>query len=277
LVTTMGYNISMCLIVFAYDAHPLYRLVLGANRDEFFERPTAPAGPWREAPALIAGRDLRAGGTWLGVTRTGRIAAVTNYREPGFQQVKGTSRGALVTDFLMSALAPAVHLQNLSARSHTYNGFNLLLGDARSLVYFSNRKEGAQIVPAGVHGLSNRHLDTPWPKVERARAGLERLLANGTGLDVEALFSLLADRTPAPDEALPDTGIGISWERLLSSIFIESDTYGTRSTSILLWERSGRIHFHERTFEPGIRHAGRTHTRRFSFRVQPDPPAGTGA
>jgi uncharacterized protein with NRDE domain len=259
----------MCLIVFAYETHPVYRLVLGANRDEFFDRPTAPAGPWKEAPHLIAGRDLKAGGTWLGITRTGRLAAVTNYREPGFNQVAGTSRGALVTDFLTGTLSPAAHLEALTKKAHVYNGFNLLLGDSDVLFHFSNRAAGIQKIPPGIHGLSNRHLNTPWPKVERARAGLERLLTGESPLDVEALFTLLADRSVPPDDRLPETGVGLVWERVLSSICIAGETYGTRSSSIVLWERSGRVHLYERAFGPGNRHADRPETRRFDFRLQP--------
>jgi uncharacterized protein with NRDE domain len=262
----------MCLIVFAYEYHPLYRLVLCANRDEFFDRPTAPAGPWKEAPDLIAGKDLRAGGTWLGITRGGRIAAVTNYREPGFRKVAGTSRGALVTDFLTGPLSPADHLEALAKASHTYNGFNLLLGDARALFYFSNRSSGIQNVPPGIHGLSNRHLDTPWPKVEKAKAGLDELLAGASALEVEALFTLLTDRSVPPDDQLPDTGVGLEWERLLSSMWIAGDTYGTRSSSILLWEKSGRIEFYERTFCAKNRCDQRMETRHFGLRVQPPAP-----
>lgn len=241
----------MCLILFAHEAHPEYRLVVAANRDEFYERPTAPAGWWEDAPRVLAGRDLRSGGTWLGITPGGRFAAVTNYREMEPAPPGTPSRGHLVGDFLRGEEPPAAYLGALSARAGEYAGFNLLVGDGSSLWYASNRGGGVAGLRAGVYGLSNGLLDTPWPKVERGRAALGEVVAEGGGIDPEALFRILWDAEPAPDPLLPETGVGIERERMLSSPFIASPTYGTRASTVLLVRRDGTAAFVERTVVPG--------------------------
>jgi len=237
----------MCLVLFAYDAHPRYRLVLAANRDELYARPTAPAAFWDDAPELLAGRDLREGGTWLGVTRGGRFAAVTNFRDPAAQRPGAPSRGALVAGYLRSRGGPLEYLAGLAPLASAYNGFNLLVGDGRSLAWFSNRHPAFRILPPGVYGLSNHLLDTPWPKVARGKADLRQAL-EGPPDELEAsLFATLALRDPAPDAALPETGVGAELERALSAAFIVTPEYGTRSSTVLLIGRDGGVSLVERT------------------------------
>ena len=237
----------MCVIFFAYRVHPRYPLVLLANRDEFYERPTAPAAAWDDAPEVFAGRDLVHGGTWLGVTKAGRFAAVTNYRDP--QAPRGRlSRGALVGDFLRASTPPEDYLAAVRSRADDYSGFNLLVGEIAAagsrLAYYSNRQDEIITLAPGIYGLSNHLLDTPWPKVEKGKRALRSLLA-ADAPDKERLFAILADRTLARDEDLPETGIGYEREKLLSSIFIETPVYGTRSSSLVTVDENLQIKLEE--------------------------------
>ncbi len=245
------YKILMCLILLAVDAHPSYRLILAANRDEYFNRPTAPAAFWDDAPDLLAGRDLKSGGTWLGVTRTGRIAAITNYRDPRREKRDAPSRGHLVSGFLTGVMSTEEYLAFLEREGSAYNGFSLIFGEPGRLSFFSNHGEGPLSLEPGIHGLSNHLLDTPWPKVSRGREALARVVARGETVHPEGLFAILADRTVAPDELLPDTGVGIELERLLSPLFTSTPLYGTRSSTVILVDREGRADFCERTFNGG--------------------------
>ena len=199
----------MCLILFSYAQHPSYRLALAANRDEFFDRPTAPLDFWDGEPDVLAGRDLKEGGTWFGVTRSGRFGAVTNYREPGEHRDEALSRGHLVADFLRAEEDPRTYLEELAPRADRYNGFNLLLADARTLCYFSNRAAEVQTLEPGLYGLSNHLLDTDWPKVRRGKALLEGALADDE-VPLERLLDLLDDRQRPSLENLPETGVGIA-------------------------------------------------------------------
>jgi uncharacterized protein with NRDE domain len=251
----------MCLILFAYNAHPAYRLILAANRDEFYERPSTPADFWVRYPHILAGMDLKEKGTWLGVTTTGKFAAITNYRDPDSWKTDAPSRGKLVSRYLTGSYNPEKYLKSVSKKAHVYNGFNILLGDAEDLFVYSNRGE-IQKLSAGIYGLSNRLLDTPWPKVKRGKKLLEAAL-NKKGDDLEeSLFALLADRRVPPDDELPQTGVGLEWERLLSPMFITSPVYGTRSSTILLIGKNRRVKFVEKVYngepEPRV-------TSRFSF------------
>lgn len=256
----------MCLIALAYEAHPRHRLVVAANRDEFYARPTAPAAWWVDEPALLAGRDLREGGTWMGVTRTGRFAAVTNYREAAPPRSEAPSRGALVADFLRGSADARSYAEELSARAGAFNGFNLLVADAAGLFYLSNRTDGVRRLEPGVYGLSNALLDTPWPKVVRARSAMQAALSSGDGDGWESgLWEMLADRVIAADAHLPETGVGADRERLLSPPFISSDVYGTRASTVLTIGRGGDVRFVERSAGPGD---GGWNEARFRFRIQ---------
>lgn len=238
----------MCLIVFAYNVHPSYRLVLAANRDEFYERPSSPAGFWKDHPQMLAGRDLKSGGTWLGITKDGRFAAVTNYRDPSSLKSDALSRGLLVSSYLNGNKDPGNYLKKIASDICNYNGFNLLLGDKRDVFVFSSRGKAQKLKP-GIYGLSNHLLNSPWPKVSRSKRMLKTaLMQKGDALE-DALFSMLADRRISPDQKLPSTGIGLEWERLLSSIFIESPVYGTRSSTVLLIGKNRRIRFVEKVFD----------------------------
>ncbi len=241
----------MCLVLIALDSHPDYALIVAANRDEFYDRPTAPAAFWADAPSVLAGRDLRAGGTWLGIDRRGRVAAVTNYRQGRREREAPRSRGRLVSDFLTTAIDARAHIERVVADAALYNGFNLVAGDARDLRYFSNREGRARALAPGVYGLSNHLLDTPWPKVTATKSALGALLAADAAELIPGLFTLLSDRSQATDDLLPRTGVGAAWERLLSSAFIASAEYGTRSATVLLLGRDGRVVFVERTFGAG--------------------------
>ena len=254
----------MCLIVFAYDVHPSYRLILAANRDEFYERPSAPADFWEDQPQVLAGRDLKEGGTWLGVTREGKFAAITNYRDPSAFKSNALSRGGLVSRYISGKQNPSHYLEEIFPQAGKYNGFNLILGGGSELFVFSNRGE-KQKLKSVIYGLSNHLLNTPWPKVSRGKRFLKAAL-NKKGNELEeALFDLLADRHIPPDSKLPATGIGLEWERVLSSIFITSPVYGTRSSTILLIGKNNRVKFVEKVFD------GQPETwitSRFSFKLE---------
>lgn len=235
----------MCLILVAWQTHPDCPLVVAANRDEFHARPTAAAGRWDDAPQVIAGRDLEAGGTWLGITDTGRFAAVTNVREPGAPKGQ-QSRGGLTADYLRGTQPPADYVARIDGDA--YSGFNLLVADEQQLYYRSNRDGAARALPPGIYGVSNHLLDTPWPKLATAKArfrvALDALPASA------ALFDILADREIAPDTHLPATGVPLEWERLLSAIFVSSPTYGTRASTVVLRHADGRVQVEEHSFGP---------------------------
>ncbi|HET9046913.1 MAG TPA: NRDE family protein [Casimicrobiaceae bacterium] len=246
----------MCLAVVAINAHPRYALVVAANRDEFHARPTAPAHWWqdRRSRDLLAGRDLQAGGTWLGVTRRGRWAFVTNVREPGRRDVAAPSRGGLVVRVLDDPRDPATALADALTDTR-YNGYNLIAGDLARAAWISNRSPESRTLAPGVHGVSNAQLDTPWPKLERVKAGVAAWTRAGHQ-DVAPLLELLVDRVATPDSALPKTGVPIEWERLLSSPFIVSPAYGTRSSTVLAVAHDGAAIFHERSFDASGRATG---------------------
>jgi len=259
----------MCLILFAWQAHPRYSLVIAANRDEFHHRPTASARFWEDSPDLLAGRDLQAGGTWMGISRSGRFAAVTNFREPQAPEPPlDHSRGELVTNFVTGHAQAGDFAANLLERGWAYRGFNLLLGDADSLVYLSNRADEVVTVTAGVHGLSNHLLDTSWPKVSSGRAQLEQLLSSDR-VTPEHLFELLTNRTLAPGD-MPQTDEEIDWpEQLMRHNFIVSPEYGTRSSTVLLVHRDGTVEFVERQYGPsGVT----TRTSPFEFKIVEKEP-----
>lgn len=249
----------MCLIVIALETHPEYPLVIAANRDEYYHRPTAPLAFWNDHPEVLAGRDLQENGTWLGVTTGGRLAALTNYREPLAVNPQAASRGLLVGDYLTSGRPATAYLEEVLRSGKPYNGFNLVAGHLLSpewrlspgLWWYSNKIRSIRRISAGVHAISNHLLDTPWPKTRKTMEGIQQALATAMPLDVEAVFRVLADATRPPDAELPDTGVGLEWERVLSSVFVVSPIYGTRSSAVIIADRSGKVRFYERTFTPG--------------------------
>jgi uncharacterized protein with NRDE domain len=245
----------MCLIVMAWRAHPEIPCLIAANRDEFHGRPTAAAHWWTDRSDILAGRDLLAGGTWIGITRSGRFAAVTNYRDPANGRADAPSRGSLVRSFLESSASVAEGLANLGKVGANYNGFTLLFSDGERLgIYESVRGAGRELGP-GVYGLSNHLLDTPWPKVTTAKSRLHDALREGA--DRQSVLALLRDETPAPDEELPRTGVKLETERMLSSAFIRSADYGTRCSTFISIDRSRRVCFDEWSWDGAGAEAGR--------------------
>jgi uncharacterized protein with NRDE domain len=239
----------MCLIVFAVQSHPQRPLLVAANRDEFYRRPSAALEIWPEDPQVMAGRDLQGGGTWMGVGRDGRWAAVTNVRNPRDMQPGRRSRGWLVRDYLLGENGPGDFLERLQAEADAFPGFNLLVGAGGETWYFSNRSgTPPQRLAPGIYALSNALLNTPWPKVEGTRKDLAELLAAPEPPGATALYDLLAHEKCAADEALPDTGVSREWERILSARFIRSKDYGTRCSTLLQVSCSGQVEFCERSF-----------------------------
>jgi len=243
----------MCLAIIAFNARPDWPLIVIANRDELHSRPTLPASPWSDAGEILGGRDLSAGGTWLGLTAKGRMALLTNYREPASNNPFAPSRGKLADAFLRSTQPAKTFAQELEQSAAAYNGFNLLLADATGLWYCSNRAGVmAQQVMAGVVGVSNASLNTPWPKLTRTQQAVSEYLAinsENAALDPDRFFEIMQDtRTPSLEE-LPDTGIGPEREKLLGSPFIKNERYGTRCTTLIMKRSDGMMLFHEKRYD----------------------------
>lgn len=249
----------MCLILVAWRVHPDYPMVVAANRDEFFARPTAAAGFWKDAPQVLAGRDLEADGTWMGITRTGRFAALTNFRNPAQNLSGAPSRGKLVADFLTGNETPQAYLERVDSYGSQCNGYNLLVSDGAMLWWSSNMGGEPRLLPSAVYGVSNHLLDTPWPKVGAGKTALAQAL-DGLPAD-EALFRLLQDDGIHPDEYLPQTGVPLDWERLLSSAFVKSPDYGTRGSTVLCVGQDGWASFDEQTWLPGAQRGERLRYR----------------
>lgn len=256
----------MCVLLLAFRHHPRYPVVLAANRDEFYARPSLPAAFRDDAPDILAGRDLEQGGTWLGVTRSGRWAAVTNYRAAGSQLADARSRGHLVTGYLNDSRPPLEHLRELERSADAYNGFTLLAGTPWEAAWLSNRGSDARAIEPGVHGLSNHLLNEPWPKVVQGRERVKQIVEGGDEPEREALFRLLADRSRASDDELPDTGLDRALERELSALFIAGQKYGTRCSTVLLIRDDGHGELTERSFGPGGEPAGTAGER---FELEP--------
>ncbi|WP_010677329.1 NRDE family protein [Bacillus timonensis] len=235
----------MCLVLFAYKKHPVYQLIIAANRDEFYQRPTAPIHFWEDEPTLLAGRDLEKMGTWMGVTKAGRFAALTNYRDPNESSVGKQSRGKLVKEALTYNGEIAEYMKQLEKTNSQFPGYNLLVGDPNQLYYYSNVGKRLENVKPGIHGLSNHLLNTNWPKVEKGKEGLAQII-KGENL-VENLVELLQNTDRPNDHFLPKTGVSLEWERILSSLFIQTNGYGTRSSTVLLMSDT-EIQYVERTY-----------------------------
>ena len=246
----------MCVLFVAREVHPAYPLLVASNRDEAHVRPTAPAAFWEDCPRVLAGRDLKAGGTWSGVTTGGRWAALTNVRAPEWMSYEAPrSRGALVADFLCSGEPPADYAARAVEEREDYAGFNLLVGDRDTLAYAATLRDAPRTLAPGFYGLSNGTLDDPWPKVARGGQAFQQWVEAGD-FDEDALFALMRDETRAPDALLPETGVGLEYERMLSPLFIVGEDYGTRATTLLTVRDDGQAHLVERSFGPNGTEAG---------------------
>lgn len=253
----------MCLILLANDYHPNYKLVVAANRDELYKRPTLPANFWLDYPSVLAGKDLEQGGTWMGITTEGRFSALTNYRDPLREKPNAPSRGHLVYNFLTGDQSAESFLQGLNEKSIEYNGFNLLAGTVEALYYYSNRERLIRRVEKGVHGLSNSLIDVGWPKVKKGVEAFAGCLRK-PNIRVERLFEILADQEIYSDSELPHTGISIEKERMLSPLYIVSPEYGTRSSTILLIDQHNQVQFWERSVTDGSRNVNDVY---YEFRI----------
>jgi len=239
----------MCVLFFAHRVHPRYRLVFAGNRDEAYARPATTAGWWEDHTDVLAGRDLEAGGTWLGMTQGGRWSVVTNVRDLPAHRDRGRSRGDLVKDFLTGPTLPEAFAEQVFSERGEFNPFNLIVGDAEAVWIVSTHRDAPEGLAPGVYGLSNATLDEPWPKVVRGKDAFEKVLEDAEP-DPEACLTLLYDSENASDDELPDTGVGLEMERMLSSLFIASDRYGTRASSVILLNDGGG-RFVERTYGVG--------------------------
>lgn len=241
----------MCLIAIAVAPTPDLRLVVAANRDEFHDRPSSPACWWPDAPDVLGGRDLRAGGSWLALRRDGRFAAVTNVRRMEASAPGARSRGALVRDFVTGDVDATTFAERLAAQATRHGGFNLLAYDGRHAVW-AGTAQGYRwrVLEPGVHVVSNADLDTPWPKCRRLAEAMQRAIGQDIDIDTDLLFTALADTRPAADEELPDTGVGIALERMLSPPFVRSPPYGTRASTVVVVPRASEARFLERRWRP---------------------------
>ena len=237
----------MCLIFLSFNQHPDYPLIIAANRDEFYDRPASSIGLWPEYPNILAGKDLTGGGTWLGVTKSGYFAMLTNYRDMANIKANAPTRGKLVLDYLAGEFDASNYLEAIDASASLYNGYNIILGTLNDPWYYSNQNHEIFRLGTGLYGLSNALLDTKWPKVEIGKENFKQIIERES-LDYEAIFSFMYDKTLAPDEKLPDTGIGYEKEKLLSSMFIEFPGYGTRNTTLLVKDKNNNVQLIERTY-----------------------------
>ncbi|WP_342469446.1 NRDE family protein [Ureibacillus sp. FSL K6-3587] len=241
----------MCLIHFQYGEHPIFQLIVVANRDEIYDRPAEPAHFWEDEPEILAGRDLLEMGTWLGISKNGRFAALTNFRDPSLPK-RPRSRGEIVRNFLKESVHPSEFIDELAKMKDCYGGFNVIVGDQNRLMHYNNIFDEKNEIFPGVHSVSNHTLNTPWPKVVKGKKRLVEYLKNNPGqVDIDELFEIVMDREIAPDEELPDTGVGLEMERNLSPAFIQLPHYGTRCSTVLLIDREGNVTFVERTFNSG--------------------------
>lgn len=247
----------MCLIVFAYKVHEDYPLILAGNRDEFYNRPAQKAHFWYEEPALLAGKDLKAGGTWMGITKNGRFAAITNFRDMSNIKKDAPSRGDIVKGFLTSSASPLDYLSELKNEAHRYNGFNLIAGNIDNLYYLTNQQDIFKEIEPGYHAISNAYLDTPWPKTETALQKFKTRVDSNNFNEPE-LFNILAHSERYPDKDLPETGLPLELERAVSSIFISTEDYGSRCSTLLYALQDGTAEFAERTFNTSNRAVDQT-------------------
>jgi len=254
----------MCLIVFANNVHPKYKFIFAANRDEFYNRPSSQANFWKENSELLAGRDLQAGGTWMGITKKGKFAAITNFRDLKNHRNDAPSRGKLTVDFLANNIHPEEYYGFLKSDLNKFNGFNLILGNIDKLYYFSNKNEALKKLEPGIHGISNALLNTPWPKVEKSKKQLEALLGQNE-IHPHEVMNILYDKNKADDDFLPDTGVGIELERLLSPVFISSEKYGTRCSTVVMADKNNNVQFLEKTY---LAATGTFSNKEYKFKIE---------
>jgi len=256
---------KMCLILISYKQFDKFPLIIAANRDEYFERPSQAAHFWNDNPFILAGRDLKHGGSWLGISRQGRFAAVTNFREPSNKIASATSRGTLVSKYLMSDISAGNYLEDLLDQIDQFDGFNLLVGDTNALYFLGSLEKQIRILDTGVYGISNGIFDCPWPKVIQGKQRLAEIMNKSGQPDETAFFKLLANETVPPDDELPDTGVGLEWEQKLGSIFVKADPFGTRCSTLLSIDVKRQVRFSERNFD----HAGNDlGTEGYSFNLE---------
>jgi uncharacterized protein with NRDE domain len=253
----------MCLLLVSYKTHTKYKMIIAANRDEFYNRPASSADFWNDEPIILAGRDLQAGGTWLGITKNGRFAAITNYRDLKKMKANAPSRGELVKKFLTDSDSLPEFSKRLSSSSDLYNGYNLLFADKENLYYFSNQTKKLLELSPGIYGLSNHLLDTPWPKVEKSKKSFKNIL-NKEFISTEDLFDILSDSSIPPDELLPDTGLELEIERAVSPIFVKTPLYGTRSSTVILIDYDGIVKFTEKSLNNDSKEWS---TKSFQFKI----------
>jgi uncharacterized protein with NRDE domain len=238
----------MCLIFLSLKQHPTYKLIVAANRDEFYNRKTSPADFWKDHSNIVGGRDLEAQGTWLAMTTSGKISMLTNYRDPKNINPIAPSRGQLVSDYLEQDVASEEYLKKIERKAKAYNGFNLLVGNPEEFYYLSNYKIGIDKITSGFFGLSNHLLETPWPKVKNGKRKFEQHLRS-ENISSHLLFEFLYDGERASDDQLPETGIGLERERALSSMFIKSPNYGSRCSTVILIDQQNNVEFSERVYD----------------------------
>ncbi len=254
----------MCLLLVSFESHPKYMLIIAANRDEFYNRPTLPAKFWNDHTTLLAGKDLQAGGTWLGITKNGRFAAITNYRDMRNLKNDAPSRGELVTTFLTGDDSPKNFADKLLTSANKYNGYNLLFSDMKKFLYFSNQTEKSIDLASGIYGLSNHLLDTPWHKVEKSKTSFKNILSK-EDVTADDLFKILSDTSIPPDELLPDTGLTLDIERAVSPVFVATPLYGTRSSTVILIDRDNHALFIEKSLN---RETNEWKLNEFNFEIE---------
>lgn len=255
----------MCLILFSYKKHPHFKLILASNRDEFYERPTKVLHRWGNGSSILAGQDRTNNGTWLGVSQDLKISAITNYRDLSSIKDNAPSRGLLVSNFLENNDRPLDYIKKISKTAGEYNGFNFIAGDRNAMFYFSNKQNKIEEIEAGIHGLSNRFLNSSWPKLEKGKKMFEQIIQDGNELAVNEIFELLNDSSLPQDSELPDTGVGIEWERILAPIFIKTELYGTRASSIITIDYNDRITFIEKSYIKTASNKFKTNTLQFNL------------
>ena len=255
----------MCLVLVSYKVASDFPLIIAANRDERYSRPTRHADFWKPETGVLAGQDLEQGGTWLGLSKTGRFAAVTNLREGVNTQKSKTSRGLLVSDYLRGDLPAPRYLEYCQTKLAEFNSFNLLLGDISALFFFNSQQKDYTKLAPGTYGVSNGDFDNNWPKITRAKREMNALIDADQSSDHDAMLAMMCDTYLPEDDLLPDTGIGIEWERRLAPIFIKADEYGTRCSTVLNIDRNNKVSFSERSYDSN----GRADvTKQFEFTIK---------